>query len=304
MDVGIKCKFRQPVKMTCAICPAGTYSDAVGTSICTSCSEGTANANPGATSESDCTTCSSGILAEDQSYCVCGKGSGGDRSGQMSIATGRLQDGTGARIRDSDDNSPTFEIEGVVRGRLEVKPSGKTIWGTISGTTISGGNWDDNDALVACRQIAEETGYFLVDGTAVSEDNAPTGSGEVFWENVGCSGNEVTLESCSKEPATSNHHPLDVGITCKFRRADECQECPAGKFSDIVGFKPCSKCAGGRYSSLTSADSSATCLACGAGKASNEGSASCTRCLGSYSTAEGSYKVRSCEERGDELGMR
>ncbi|GMI18400.1 hypothetical protein TrLO_g15670 [Triparma laevis f. longispina] len=85
----------------------------------------------------------------------CGLGSGNV------VPTGQLQDGTSVRIRasvngrgvngrdpsfggggedDGTDISPTFDSEGVVKGRIEVKPSGETAWGTIDED-----GWDDTD---------------------------------------------------------------------------------------------------------------------------------------------------------------
>ena len=57
----------------------------------------------------------------------CGLGSGGDLSGPITTPpTGQLQDASSVRIRDASNNSPTFDSEGVVSGRIEVKPSGET----------------------------------------------------------------------------------------------------------------------------------------------------------------------------------
>ena len=104
------------------------------------------------------------------------------------IPTGQLQDASSVRIRDASNNSPTFDSEGVVSGRIEVKPSGETAWGTIWYNS-----WDDVDALVACREIGNELGYATISGTALTWDNTPEGSGEVWWEYVDCSGDRKSV---------------------------------------------------------------------------------------------------------------
>ncbi|GMH86623.1 hypothetical protein TrST_g13909 [Triparma strigata] len=219
----------------------------------------------------------------------CGLGSGGDLSGSTSPPTGQLQDASSVRIRDASNKSPTFDSEGVVSGRIEVKPSGETAWGTIRYYI-----WDDVDALVACREIGNELGYATISGTALYYYDTPDGSGKIWWSGVGCLGSEETLESCSKSTTTSTYHPYDIGITCKFVQADECEACPAGTFSDTIDTSPCTNCEAGRYSSTPSATLSDTCLACEAGKAAAAGSSSCTSCIGSYSTTEGSASCTQC----------
>ena len=176
------------------------------------------------------------VSSEDRSFCACGLGSG------RPIPTGQLQDAASIRIRDSSNISPTFTSEGVVSGRIEVKPSGQTVWGTILNDS-----WGDTDALVACREIGNELGYATISGTALSYSNAPDGSGEVWWYEVACSGSEETLEDCSHHTTSETSHYNDIGITCKFRQANECEVCPAGKLSATIDNSPCTNCTVGKY---------------------------------------------------------
>lgn len=163
----------------------------------------------------------------------CGLGNGGDLSGPRTIlATGQLQDGTNIRIRDDSNNSPTFNSEGVASGKVEVKPSGKTAWGTIGDI-----GWGDTDALVACRENGNELGYDTVSGTELIYENTPDGSGEQLWNAVGCSGSEETLKSCSKQDYPYAYHFYDVGIMCKFLQANHHGEDLLGRRSSI-GFSP------------------------------------------------------------------
>ncbi|GMH54097.1 hypothetical protein TrRE_jg11604, partial [Triparma retinervis] len=228
----------------------------------------------------------------------CGLGSGLN-STLGALPTGQLQDASSVRIRNSSNNSPTFDGEGVVSGRIEVKPSGETAWGTIyddpNPLFLALYSWDDVDALVACREIGSEIGYTTISGTALSRGNTTDGSGEQWWKFVGCSGSEETLESCPKSTLFLTDHSNDIGITCKFVQT-ECEACPAGKFSDTIYTSPCTSCEAGRYSSTPSATSSETCVACEAGKASSStGSVACTSCeAGTISTDEASTICTKC----------
>ncbi|GMH73220.1 hypothetical protein TL16_g06123 [Triparma laevis f. inornata] len=286
----------------CMNCWPGRYSSAPSVETCLACEAGKASSTSGANTESTCTTCNSGVSSDDRTLCFCGLGS------SNAFPTGQLQDGTSVRIRtsvngrypgtggedDGTDISPTFDIEGVVRGRIEVKPSGETAWGTIYGDY----RWDDTDALVACREIGNELGYATVSGTELRYGNTPDGSGEIWWVDLECSGSEETLESCSKSTtsSTATDHQYDIGITCKFLQAGECEACPTGKFSNTVDTSPCTDCEAGKYSPAPSTTSSTTCLACEPGSYSTiEGSPSCTKCAaGRYSSTPSATSSSFC----------
>lgn len=229
-------------------------------------------------------------------------------SSPTSPATGQPQDATRIRIRtrgdegDGTDVSPTFDSEGGVSGRIEVKPVGENAWGTIEK-----GGWvqcavsacedsDDEyfrnnmDALVACREIGNELGYTTISGTALSSENTPDGSGIVWWGWVECTGSEETLAACSKEDVSYDYdygYRSDIGITCKFLQpSGECKICPSGKFSDSIGPRACTPCPLGYYSE-TRAEGVTTspCTACKPGTyTSTLGEFSCTKCPQGAST--------------------
>ena len=186
-----------------------------------------------------------------------------------------LPDASSIRIRDSDDNCPTFTSGGVVSGRIEVRPSGKTQWGAIYRT-----EWDDHDAKVACRQVANELNYELISSNKLSEGETPDGSGEIWWTRLDCNGSEETLESCSHADCTNcSNRRRTIGMNCTFAQHGECETCPAGKFSDTVGPQTCSSCVAGTYSETVGATSASTCQACEAGKYCNTAGASlCNAC--------------------------
>ncbi|KAL2101476.1 hypothetical protein ACEWY4_003237 [Coilia grayii] len=89
-------------------------------------------------------------------------------------------------------------------GRVEVYHNGQ--WGTVCDD-----DWDMNDATVVCRQLGC--------GCAVSapvEAHFGNGSGEIWMDNINCSGAELFLVDCSHSGfGTHNcNHGEDAGVVC------------------------------------------------------------------------------------------
>uniref|UniRef100_A0A3B4CSC5 Deleted in malignant brain tumors 1 protein n=1 Tax=Pygocentrus nattereri TaxID=42514 RepID=A0A3B4CSC5_PYGNA len=89
-------------------------------------------------------------------------------------------------------------------GRVEVYHNGQ--WGTVCDN-----NWDINDAAVVCREMRC--------GRAVSATHSAhfgQGSGQILLDNVGCSGNESALTSCSHKGLGKHscYHGRDAGVIC------------------------------------------------------------------------------------------
>ena len=89
-------------------------------------------------------------------------------------------------------------------GRLEVLHKGE--WGTICDNS-----WSTSNANVACRQL----GYsFAV--RVLPSGQVPDGNGQIWLDDVLCTGNELSLAHCSHN-GWGNHncaHSMDVGIEC------------------------------------------------------------------------------------------
>ena len=88
-------------------------------------------------------------------------------------------------------------------GRVEVFYA--TEWGTICDD-----EWDSNDAAVICRQLGFTGGIALVD-----LEFGP-GKGDIFLDNVDCSGDETTLLNCSLKGWAAHNcvHGEDAGVRC------------------------------------------------------------------------------------------
>uniref|UniRef100_A0A3B4EAH2 SRCR domain-containing protein n=1 Tax=Pygocentrus nattereri TaxID=42514 RepID=A0A3B4EAH2_PYGNA len=89
-------------------------------------------------------------------------------------------------------------------GRVEVLHRGQ--WGTVCGDY-----WDMRDAAVVCREL--HCGEAV---DALSDGHFGSGSGQIWMNNVACSGSESTLKSC-KSPGWGKHncdHSKDAGVIC------------------------------------------------------------------------------------------
>ncbi|XP_014834273.1 PREDICTED: putative DMBT1-like protein, partial [Poecilia mexicana] len=100
-------------------------------------------------------------------------------------------------IRLSGSNEPCS-------GRVEIYHSG--VWGTVCDD-----GWDLNDAVVACRQsgcgLAEE---------AKQSAHFGQGTGQIWLDDLGCSGNETSLGACGHNGFGTHNcgHGKDAGVIC------------------------------------------------------------------------------------------
>ena len=88
-----------------------------------------------------------------------------------------------------------------IRGRLEVYRSGS--WGTVCDDSFS-----NTDARVVCRMF----GYSY--GAQKQSAYFGAGTGNIHMDDVGCSGRETSIFSCSYTSSHNCGHSEDVGIIC------------------------------------------------------------------------------------------
>ena len=89
-------------------------------------------------------------------------------------------------------------------GRVEILNKGQ--WGTICDD-----GWDINEAKVVCRELGYEYAVRALRGGQV-----PSGFGEIWLDDVKCTGNEENLTSCFHK-GWGNHncaHKEDAGVEC------------------------------------------------------------------------------------------
>ncbi|GMI14940.1 hypothetical protein TrVE_jg10948 [Triparma verrucosa] len=218
----------------CESCPSGKYSSASGTELnvaCTDCSPGKVSSGGLA----ECSPCTSGHFQP-----LAGKGSCESCDAPFEVdaskvdcscpagttdvyPSGRIGDAGTLRLRDASNAAPNFGVvgAGTVQGRVEVIPSGKASFGTISAES----EWDNNAAHVACHQLGDALGYMLLSAlptTALETPDAGTDGSFIgqFWGDLECEGSEDYLQLCE---GSSNYlaeddldHTKDVGVTCAY----------------------------------------------------------------------------------------
>ncbi|PIK44170.1 hypothetical protein BSL78_18974 [Apostichopus japonicus] len=96
-------------------------------------------------------------------------------------------------------------------GRIEVYHDGQ--WGTVCDDY-----WDDNDASVICRQLG-----FGSSGTAFGSANFGEGSGEIWYDDVACSGHEANIDECGSRGWGIHNcvHGEDAGVFCSTSTGDD-----------------------------------------------------------------------------------
>ncbi|XP_028407309.1 galectin-3-binding protein A-like [Dendronephthya gigantea] len=94
-------------------------------------------------------------------------------------------------------------LNGTGTGRVEVFFRG--YWGTICDN-----GWDMRDTRVICRQLGYPDSV-----RTLKRNEAPSGSGQIWFSYLSCSGEEQNITSCSYRwdyPYCS--HYADVGVKC------------------------------------------------------------------------------------------
>ena len=85
------------------------------------------------------------------------------------------------------------------------------MWGTVCDDS-----WDDNDAMVACRQAG-----FLTEGaTARRLAFFSQGTGDIVLDDLQCVGTESSLFDCPHSGVNIHNcvHAEDAGVTCLPRK--------------------------------------------------------------------------------------
>ena len=93
-----------------------------------------------------------------------------------------------------------------LEGRVEIFHNGQ--WGTVCDDL-----WDDTNAAVACRSL----GFSSMNAMFRSSAGFGAGTGQIWLDNVNCTGTEARLIDCpANSPGSHNcNHNEDVGVVCQ-----------------------------------------------------------------------------------------
>jgi hypothetical protein len=175
------------------------------------------------------------------------------------VPSGVVPDTTSIRLQTAS-GTPSFDSEGQVHGRLEVKVGGD--WVTVNGA-LDDYLFRTAEAKVACQQLGNELGrqYHPVSASPVDWHGTDNGIEQDQYK-VKCAGTELSLHSCSEFVevggwsdsffGAGNDFGIGIGVSCTFVMP-ECEDCVAGKFSAIVGPAACMNCTAGSYSTTGAA---------------------------------------------------
>ena len=91
------------------------------------------------------------------------------------------------------------------RGRVEI--CNNNVWGTVCDDL-----WGTPDAQVACRQL----GFERTSGRPLYLTAVPDGTGQIWLDNVQCTGSESRLIDCRANALGSHNcvHSEDAGVSC------------------------------------------------------------------------------------------
>ncbi|XP_073726150.1 scavenger receptor cysteine-rich type 1 protein M130-like [Misgurnus anguillicaudatus] len=91
-------------------------------------------------------------------------------------------------------------------GRVEVLHDGQ--WGTVCSDY-----WDSTDAAVVCKEVGCPT------GAEVTRNSYGPGVGQIWMDNVQCTGTEISLKDCTFNGWGINncYHSYDAGVICRGR---------------------------------------------------------------------------------------
>ena len=313
---GFVCKFNTGAS-ACAICPAGTYSDASGASICAACEAGShSSANA-----STCTDCSPGHYssAPELEYCLeCEAGTFASSSASTACENCDVRSGLFSPIAASACES-CGAGKFVQQYHLEIFYIPKSWYDAMlncedhRGQLVTVQSADMNDYLL--EFISEPTAEVNVPRVWIGYNCPSYPWGPWMWAD-GSGSNFTNLgNSTPTENSTSNECAFLVGhndftftdagswesedcnlrlpYVCEFSQSDSCSPCSVGTYSSSGG-SHCNDCAAGTFTNMSEQSS---CMSCDPGEFSSSSKASqCSVCPeGSWQPSKGSSCCTFCE---------
>lgn len=246
---------------TCDVCTAGKYNPGQAGTNCLQCKEGTFSNTSGAIA---CTPCSAGTSQKSREQTTC-----------ELCAKGRFSDAQGAL--DCKNCGVGFFSNGL--GSIECNKCPVGTYIDITGQTAClpcpAGTFSSQEGAAFCRPC--DPGTYSPGGVLSSCFNCPPGS---FQSNAGQS-------SCL---------PCEAGNYADYPGGYRiCDLCPVGKATNFTNTTVCPDCKAGYYQPSRGGFK---CLACPAGKTSDDGQSACTSCSGNTVTwMDGMSRCVTCNDK-------
>ena len=271
-------------QVECDPCEEGEYQNEEGKTYCKGCQAGKSNGDTAQTDQTSCKDCAAGKYATYGSPCTpCDTGEYQNLEGQSSCTAcvlGYYHDQTGQTSVDSCKHCEKGTY-GKEAGDCENCPAGffEDLLGSKFCQYCTEGKYNDEEGQTSCKDC--ETGKFSGVGQS-SCTGCPKGKySDVAITNIG---------QCKKCAAGKSNGQTDQ------TSEDSCEECDAGKFSDIDGQSTCKPCAAGKFSEQGQTE----CTGCPKGKYSDEAITNIGQCKecekGKYNGQTDKTSCKECEE--------
>lgn len=253
----------------CSQCPAGKFSEAVGSLSCTPCPIGTYSLIPGSTNSSLCTPCPlgqttmvAGVSTASSCY-ICAIGTYAFAPGVCKpCSAGTYQPRTGASACEPCPRGYYSPASGLASCTICPKGTYKDV---VGGSSLGSctpcpvgtyGTLEGASDFSSCYQCPPGTKSSSTSGSTSATDcqSCPPGTYSLSGVCTGC----------------------NPGTYSPDQRASKCLDCPMGTYVSTSGALVCTGCPEGTYSNRTGSTGLANCTSCAAGSFSYEqGSTKC-----------------------------
>eukprot|EP00698_Gefionella_okellyi_P001450 TRINITY_DN11405_c0_g1_i11.p1 TRINITY_DN11405_c0_g1~~TRINITY_DN11405_c0_g1_i11.p1 ORF type:complete len:2212 (+),score=424.46 TRINITY_DN11405_c0_g1_i11:34-6669(+) len=301
----------------CAVCPAGSFSNASGASGCSQCEVG----YWAAANSTQCTACSAGtysnVTSASQPCAVCPAGSFSNTSGASGCS--QCEVGYWAAANSTQCTACGAGTYSNMTGSTSVSGCFNCSAGYFSNITAAStcsvcelGSWS-NASWTVCSKCpigsysrteaaTSSSACVLCAGGSINTNAGSTSCtdcGAGYWSLGGASicsrCTAGTYSTAPRASAANSCVSCTAGSFSNVTAATRCGECPAGSWSDN-GALACTACVSGTASNVTRANSSSVCVSCPVGYVTlSAGLTACSPChVGTYSPTTGSSTCQQC----------
>lgn len=267
--------YSQYTSSYCSLCPAGTYSDLLGSSLCMNCFEGKYNTGQGANNSRDCKFCERGqVSIEGSSYCFSCRG---NQITIMPASFGNLKSFPKSTVRSVPllVADPLFACSALsnsagIRGKAVLISRGGCQFGLKAlNAQLAGAMaaiiFDSINELLIVLEGGIYGGSVTIPVGLIAQ-----GDGKLLAQ---CTVNQTILVTVAP---SSDAFILQVAVPEMFDQ--QIAPCRTGTYLSSNA-SACAKCPPGKFSSVVDAHNSGVCIACKEGFYSGTGAVGCSSCI-------------------------